>query len=242
MGRISRGTLFRRTKGGHYWLLYYVNGRRVRRTLGTGDRREAEKRRDEIIRPLQLADTDKKLRAVIHQEQDIAGEIAAIRERNRPKLQFAESWERYLESTNRPQSGDHTLADYRRQWSRFSEWMALRGKLLVEETTPDDAEAYLGYCQNTLELGPNRYNKTLHALRLVFRILSTCCGQMADPFQGATKKKRSPHRHRDLSEAELQAVLRQAEGEFRTLLMLGAYCGFRLHDACLLQWGRMSAP
>jgi integrase len=239
MARKSRGTIYRQNNGKMYWLLYYVNGQRIRRSLGTADRREAEAKRQEIIGKLQTADLRQKLLAVAQDVQQIDAELAKEAEASRPRISFAEAWPAYLRATRRPQSGEHTLADYERHWTRFSGWITQRGRAAIEETTEDDADAYMEYCRDTLKLGPNRYNKTVQALKLVFRVLSPACGGMANPFQNATKQPLDPHPHRNLSDAELRSVCTTAEGELRTLLALGVYCGFRMADACLLQWNEV---
>lgn len=183
--------------------------------------------KSEVARIEQLAD------AYTRNETKLAAAVEAIR----PRLRLADAWPKYIAARNRPQSGAHTLADYARQWKRFAEWMKANHpkRSALEDVGPADAGDFLLYLEE-LALGPNRYNKAIQALRLVFRVLAPLCSGMPNPFADCQPKPLEPERHRELSLVELTRICTAATGELRTLLALGLYCGFRVADAAQLRW------
>ena len=76
-------------------------------------------------------------------------------------------------------------------------------------------------------------------LKLFFRVLAEPARMKANPFEGISHKKLRPHARRELSLAELKAILESASGELQTLFYLGTFTGLRLGDCCTLKWGEV---
>lgn len=239
MARKITGTLYKR--GEIWWMKYTVNGKAVYQTLDTKDKDKALLKRDNLLAPLHVSGEAEKAKALATAAGGLEAQLAVVMEATRPRLPLTAAWAKYLAARNRPQSGPHTLADYERHWSRFVEWMTARRPgppapaPTIEDVTTDDTTEFMTYLEG-LGLGPNRFNKTLQALRLVYRILAPFAGGMANPFDGLTPKLLEPEHHRELSEAELKTICTTATGELRTLFAVGLFTGLRIADASQLQW------
>jgi integrase len=60
-----------------------------------------------------------------------------------------------------------------------------------------------------------------------------------NPFERIRRKQLKTNVRRELSIAELKAIIEKAEGELQTLFMLGTFTGLRLGDCCTLKWGEV---
>ena len=242
MARTTKGRIFQRGKT--WYVQYYLAGRQIVQTLRTTDKREAQRLADERLAGLRIADKAEQAKAAASRLSSVEDELTTWKEEHRPRLALADVWPKYLAARNRPQSGAHTLADYARQWERFATWMGKNcaDQSNAEDVTPEDAGAFLLYLEDAKAgpgLGPNRYNKAIQALRLIFRVITPHTAGKPNPFTDCQPKPLEPERHRELSEAELTKVCTAATGELRTLLALGLYCGFRIASAATLQWNEV---
>jgi len=238
MGRKTTGRLFLRN--GVYWIDYTHNGERIRHSLGTGSKITADKKLNSIIRPY-TAEQETERRREAFNTLKTAEEVAREAKRDRDgRLTVAGAWPAYEKDKTRPQSGPHTMKDYRRHWERFAAWIEGQYQipLQLEQVTGDMAGEHMTYLEG-LGLGPNRYNKARQALSLIFRTLSRRCGDMPDPFRDIKQKSLDPKTHRKLSIDELRKICSTADGELRTILALGMFTGIRIADACLIEWGEI---
>ena len=180
MARKTRGSLILRN--GTYYLLYHLDGKRHRFSLHTSDQEEAEAKREKHMAPILLEEEGRRLRALRHEiadaEVDQAQAQAVLDEEQRERLPVAAAWDAYVKTKKRPQSSPITLEDYGSQWKQFLKWwgkgLGSRGRFLMEEINPGDADAFAGYLENE-GLSANRYNKTICTCRLIFRVLAGKC-------------------------------------------------------------------
>ena len=241
MARQTKGSLVLRNR--IYYLLYFVDGKRYRKSLGTSDLKEAEARRDERMAPVLLGDRAKQLRALRHEIEDTEDEREEAEDRVRQRLTVADAWGAFLADRSRPQPSAATLKDYCQRWQKFTCWWQSgpgRERPGMEDVTRTDANSYALYLDEA-NLSSNRYNQCVQTARLVFRTLAPQCADMKNPFgetakAGIRNKRLQCESRRPLSEGELAAVCGRAEGELRTLLAIGLYTALRLGDACTLRW------
>ena len=93
MGRKLKDTIYKRGK--EYWLQYYVEGQRIRESLGTTKLRETKRLCDCIMLPLITAKDVKKRPAIFYRLNDAETELKRLLV-NRKKLRIEESWNQYL--------------------------------------------------------------------------------------------------------------------------------------------------
>jgi integrase len=242
MARRTTGRLFKRGNSKYYWLEYYVNGERFQQSLKVTTEKEAKRERDRILKPYETADKVAKAQAAVHKLRDAEEAAAAAAEEARERLAVSDAWQTYSDKRNVGDAKAITKTDYRQRWKKFAEWWTTYApdRPSLEDVTTDDADAFARHLEG-LSLSPNRYNKIMQTCRAVFTVLAPKCNDMRNPFgvtskTGIKTKRLQTDGHRKLTEAELHTVLTKATGELRTLLLIGAYTGLRLKDACLLQW------
>ncbi len=163
-------------------------------------------------------------------------EIAA----RRPSI--AAAWKSFLDSPHRPQPGEATLEQYQYQYASFVEWAGKshQAAATLADITPEMAKDYAAHLRK--RLAPGTAAKHLALLRLVY---TTVENQIPCPFDitvvGKGQKVKQTHRDA-LSLTEIAALCDAAEGEFKTLIFLGAYTAQRLGDLALLDWGQVDLP
>ena len=255
--RSARGTgrLYKRTKDGQehssdsktpgvFWIQYTIDGKRKRHAL-TGadgkpitDLRKAEAERKRLTAPFRAgkrADQIQALTAALQQAETV--EVQAV-EDAAPVLPIVEAWEAYLQSSDRPDTGEQTLKYYAGYWNRFFKWIEQTAPDIhsLRDITPKTAQDYAATL-NSGTLSPNTYNKHTGFLKLFFRVLQDAAGLKENPFEKIRKKNLKTNTRRELTIAELKEILEAASGDLQTLLYLGTFTGLRLGDCCTLKWG-----
>ena len=255
--RAARGTgrLYKRTADGQehradsktkgvFWIQYTLNGKRKRHALtGTDgkpitDLRKAEAERKRLTAPLRAGNREAQAQALYAIAQQATEEHEQAIEEAAPVLPIVEAWEAYLQSPDRPDTGDHTLLDYAGHWKRFTDWLKENHKdaHALRDITPQIASEYAASL-NGGTVSPNTYNKHTGFLKLFFRVLQDTAGLKANPFEKVRRKNLKTNSRRELTLAELKEILEGATGDLQTLLCLGIFTGLRLGDCCTLTWG-----
>ena len=228
------GHLFKRN--GIYYVQWRVAGKLYMKSTGTRNRREAERRRREIMAPFAAGSEVDVLRNVAARIEGREAEIAALDEQQNPPLKVADAWRAFTLSTNRPDTGESTLRQYEFQWRHFARWMESRqpGATLQDVTGPTAEE----YAAELIREGKahGTYNKYLNLMRLVFRVLKKKGRLTENPWDEIPRKNLNADSRRELTIEELRCVCEAATGEMRPLFALGIYTGLRLGDCATLQW------
>ena len=124
----------------------------------------------------------------------------------------------------------------RRIWMDFYRWVfvhhahARRPRDITEEMARE-------YCAEKFErFSASTYNRMVGGLKEIFGIL--CRERVADanPFAETRHKRMSSHSKRPLTIEELHRVIGLADGEMRTLFIIGLCTGMRLGDCATLKW------
>jgi integrase len=236
MGRRTTGTLYLR-ESGIYWLEYYCNGVRVRESMGTKNRKLAEKRRQEIIAPIQHGSRADKVRAIAMRVSGIEArqeEVAAKKNR----IPLAKLWGRFpyryaTRGAVRRELKPSVVAKTKSLWNAFLGWLEETGRKrdFANEVTPADAEAYSQHCRDS-GLGARGHNCRIQACRTMLTLAKVT----PNPFANI-KKWMETNEHRDSLEIEdLDRILATAQGELRLLIVIGIFTGLRLGDAATLCW------
>jgi len=194
---------------------------------------EAKKERDKILAPYLFAKTKED---IIHH----IGEAKKLVKAN--KTTIKDAWEIYLENSNRPDSGETTLSNYKERWDKFTTWLSIKHPEITL-LTQVDAEVAGEYARSITNVSKHTVNNYVQPVRLLFK---TLIGQQDTPFKEVKKlKEDDSNSHRELSEEELGKLLAvfddptfsiQDKDQLRTMFYLGAYTGLRISDCANMTW------
>lgn len=214
-------------RGHNYYLKWVVEGRVfckvLKDELGNGirEREKAEQAREREMAIFRVADAKSALEAIAGRLEGREADLAKLTEKENPPQALKGSWEAYLASPNRPDTGPDTLAVYKGQFGQFLDWIKERypGRVLLKDVTQDVTEEYASHLGRA-GLSPNTYNKHVRVLELVFRVLKRKGRLTENPWEGIQRKKLMTSSRRELTTEELRRVCQNATGELRALLAL----------------------
>ena len=249
----GEGTL---TIRGNVWLARWTdtNGRRHSRSTGETSRELAELKLREFSSESRTATIEAAAaRAAIQYRGRIEEEQAFIAKRaaETPALTVADAWREYVAKRPGGDGGDPdagtegktasaTIEQYAVQYHRFCEWLAANCPDVKElrGVSRDTARAFMDSLRTTRSA--NTFNKYLHLLRDVWKVLRESAKTTCNPWEEISPRRGvKGHRRRTLTLEELRRVLDTAKGEMHTLFAIGVYTGLRLGDAATLDWGRV---
>lgn len=202
-----------RQKGSPYWYVTFQHqGRRIRRSLKTSDRKTA----------LLIAhDIEVKI---------AKGEYLGIRED--PKVSFRVFAEEYLTwaETNRAPA---TASEYR--WRMEDQFLPVFGGLSLSQTTAKKVEDWRE--RRAITVSPQTANNELANLRAMLN-RAVAWGYLRENPARGIKPLRIPKRiPRFLSQEEAARLLEAADPYWRAFIALGLYAGLRLGEILYLRWG-----
>ena len=236
--RTRQGYLFKRGKV--YYVGWRVNGKLFMRSTGETTKRKAEAKRSEIMAPFVTGDEVTVLQNIAARIEGREAEITRLEDEQNPPLTFDKAWSAYLQSPNRPDSGERTLNDYGSYFSAFAKWMKEKhaDKPALRDVTPAVAGEYAVHL-GRLGLSPNSFNKHIRFLELLYRATRDRARWTRNPWEDIKRKRQVTSSRRELTVDELRTVCNAAEGEMRLLFALGIYTGLRLGDCVTLRWGEV---
>lgn len=239
--KTRKGHLFQRRPGGNWAVRVVVDGNVIVRSTGTPIRREAERRRAEIMRTFALGDEATVLKAVAARIQEAETEAAHIDAEQNPPPPLDRVWMRFANSPLRPDSGDRTLEGYETHFKRFVAWLADRHPKVdhLHEVTPAMAADYARHL-GTEKVSASTFNQRRNALRMVWRVLADEARLTVNPWDkiAARKLNALATRKRALTPGQYETLLATVEGDpdLHDLFVILAWTGLRLADAVLLKW------
>ena len=224
------GTLVKR---GDIWhLRYMVNGVRLQISLKTSSKAEAEKQREIFMRDRQ-GDVDQ-------YEAFLKFELDRVRRArlnsDAEKLLLSEVWDRFIRCPKRPKAKSLSINHYKSAWDQFCDGLPATRKAITDIDRSDavarmEAITASGLAQSTAA-------KHLIYLKAIFSALLPV--GMDNPFGGL--EARGSHEqasYRPFSLDQIKAVLATAKADGETevygAVLVLAYTGLRLVDACTLK-------
>ena len=234
----GQGCLFQKKAGGIYYARWQSEGKVFIRSCQTTSRRDAEKLLSEFTAPFRLGSEAKTLETVAARLGGVQDQIAKIDDAI-PSTAIKHGWQTYLNQVNRPDTGESTLKMYELQYEAFARWMTERHPNVTElrQVTQTHADEYAGHLQK--KLSASTFNRHRNLLALVWKVLKKQARITINPWSEITRKRHTVQSRRELTVEELQRVIEASSGQMRLLLALGIYCGLRLGDAALLDWGNV---
>jgi len=247
VARTMKGRLFRRRKGGAFYVQYSLNGRMLVKVLrdehgqSVTTLEEATKARDLLLAPYLAKDVEQRRRQAVHALEDIQVAAARAAADARPRLKLAEVWDRHPYTHNTPKKHKRTVrnltaksvADNRMQWEKFTRWVKEKhpDATNMEDVTEKMARQYSEYLRNVERLTANRHNKLIRTASVMFRLAGR-----PDSFANVDHYHVEYHGRVNLERDELLKVCQSATGELKRLLAIGLYSGMRLGDCVTLDW------
>jgi integrase len=200
----------------------------------------AKLERDRILAPLAARDAQQRRRMVADSLRTASEVTAAAELAARRKLPLSEVWTRYpyevnTRGTTERRLSESSVSDFRSLWDHFTSWAEGCKLVNIEDVTGAHVETFRRDLARS-NLSADRVNKIFLTCRAMFRAAKI----EPNPFNGFRKLAHKSNGRRELTEPELRAVCGSAKGELRTLYAIGLYCGFRLGDACQLDWSEVA--
>jgi integrase len=227
-------------RGRKYYAVWTVAGKKFMQTTGKTTEKEARGRLAEIMEPFLIEDEVKTLQNITAKIQIRRGDYVTAEDRNNPPAAIARTWDEYLSSANRPDSGPETLNQYENHFDQFTAWLKQHHPeaVALRDVTKAIATEYAGHLTER-KLSPNRFNKHIRFLELFFRVLKDSARIHENPWEGIKRKRQNANSRRELTVEELRDVCKATSGEMRLLFALGIYTGLRLGDCATLRWGEV---
>ena len=198
---------------------------------------EAEVEQQRVMAPIKTGSEVESLKAKLV----MAGEqLERAVEESKDGVPISGGWQAYLDSKERPDTGDATLRQYGFQWNRFEKWIHANHSEITTlvALTRDHAQQYATDLLNA-GLSGNSINKHIGLLSLIFRTLADEAGIKVNPWEKIARRKQTSKERRELTTEELRRIVRTAEDPMKTLIAIGIYTGLRLGDCCTLLWSEV---
>ncbi len=235
------GHIFKRNS--HFYCRWVVNNKVFVRVLKNErdepvtTEREAETAREKLMATYRVSDETTSLETIAARLEGRKAEIVQVEEQKNPPMPVSNAWAAFEASPERPDSGPLTLREYKSHLAQFTGWIAKAYPAIVvlRDVTADHAIAYATHLQKR-GLSPNRFNKHVNFLSLLFKTLKRQAKLGADPWADIKRKRLTTQSRRELTVEELGRLITSVTGEMRVLLALGIYTGLRLGDCATLRW------
>ncbi len=218
-----------------YYLDYYANGKRVRRTLRLHDKGAAEA----VLATMKLAQ-EKKAAA-----EAIAAMLGSIYENARPKtgLPLSGAWETYITTAKAAGVAEvsaDTLRKRRGYLQAFCDWVA-RDRPMVATVQDVDGSVAAAYATwlSAGTLAPKTRQMRIDALSIIWRILSKAVADVSNPWQGLRPRNVNTQRHPVFTPEKEARVLdcarKQGDG-WPLMCLIARHTGLRYGDVATLRW------
>ncbi len=239
--------VFKKNGSKNYYFQVMIGGRRIVESTRTSSFREASKIAEARIMELKLnLDWDFYLKQVIKKinmlepEAKDAALCCAIEELNDIKVKkvtLEEAFELFKTKPRKRTISERVYEDYRHLWRRFAGFVNKNfpDVKFLSEINKLIAEGFLA-SEWKKGITERTYNDRITKCRTIFSALAEDAGLHKNVWQSVDKMPEGSVSKRPFSKVQLKQIFRAAEGEMRTLCMIGLYTGLRLGDAATLKW------
>lgn len=214
----------------NFWVACFNdrNGRRLKRSTATSNRKKAQKIADEYEAAARRKRTALQVRRVISQlHQEITGEEVL----QTSVRQFVNDW---LERKT-PEVAETTLRFYKNASDKFLAFLGTAADEDLTQITRDHLTKFRN--QEAKRLAPKTVNHEVKFLRMLFRSARRDALVADDPAEFVdTIRKGNTLSRRPFAVAEVKAVLGVADSQWRSMVMFGLYTGQRLGDIATMTW------
>lgn len=217
-----------------FWFACFTTaeGKRTKRTTRTTDRKLAEKLAAQYEEAANKKKTALNTRRVIQElHASITGEDLVF-----PTIR--QHFEKWLESKQGGEQGGEvapaTLVFYKGSTKKFLTWLGARADNDLATVNQDDITAFRNHVAKTLSA--KSVNHELKTLKMIFRDALHRKLITDDPALAVkTLKNKAPSKKMVFTDQQIQAVLKNCDEEWRSMVLFGLYTGQRLIDIASLR-------
>lgn len=254
MARTTKGRIFKRGKT--YWIDYQVNGTRVRESLKTANKAEAEKRQRAIVAPFTAGHARDKARTLADRAVMAEETYQAACD-----IHIANAWDEFARATL-TNKAPGTVSGYQTAWHHFTAWLGVNRRD-VQTIGQIDQRAALSYTEhlNTLARAARTYNKHRQCLlRMTGRLLLKAGSAEPNPWEATETQEGETSHKKNFTKAEVRHVLDSlsredftvpskgerdsrplaCRDEWHLAYLVGTYTGLRLGDVAGMRWGAVN--
>lgn len=130
-----------------------------------------------------------------------------------------------------------TLIEYQRIVDRFIERLGTKADRPLTTLQPVDVENFKAWLIG--KVAPTTVNKSIKVLKAAFTAAVAKRQLEFSPAQHIEPIAEDESNRRPFSAAELRKLMAKADGEWRTMVLLGYYIGQRLRDCANMTWRRV---
>lgn len=220
-------------KNSKYWTACFTtrDGRQLKRSTGTTDRRKAEKL------ALKFEEEARTKRTALQARRVLADLYKSISGTEVASVSVRKFFNDYVER-KRPEVSSASLDYYKGHSKRFLKWLGDRADVDIAEITKTEITNYRNHIAT--KAGPRTTNNTLKAIRTFFAAARKDGFLVDDPAADVdTVRDRTESIRRPFTLDELKLVLGVAGAEWRSMILFAFYTGQRLGDVASLTWGNL---
>jgi len=231
----GQGTLVKRGK--YFMAKWVVNGKIYTRTTKCANRKDAEKKLAEFVKPFQEKSEIEVLENLSAKVRVAETNIKKTKTSEEIKIKFLVDV--FTNDLSSSKKSEGTINLYNSMVDTFQEFV---GKTYAYEVDEDDARRFLEEKKKTVTT--TTWNHYLATMRMLFAVaMKHDCKIRSNPWSGFTKLKVDKSQgRRELTDDEVKRLCDEADkikehnGEVGLLFAIGAYTGLRKSDCCLLKW------
>ncbi|MBR4489473.1 site-specific integrase [bacterium] len=239
--------LFKKTGSRNYYFQIMLNGKRIVESTRMSNLKDAAKRAEERCMELKLnlnyyfylEKAIKMLELMSPEERDEAlkrsiEELNSIIVKN---VTLEETFGLFSKKPRKRSISKRSYVVYQSLWEKFTEFIRKNypEAKYLSDITRAMAEKYL-YSEWEKGITERTYNERITKFRTIFSALAEEAGLRKNVWHQVDKMTEGHISKRPFSKSQIDAIFRIAEGEMRTLCMIGLYTGLRLGDAATLKW------
>lgn len=242
--------LFKKTGSRNYYFQIMLNGKRIVESTRISNLRDAAKRAEERCMELKLnlnyyfyLEKAIKMLDLMPPEEKEEALKRSIEELNSIAVRtvtLEDAYELFRKKPRKRSISKRGYEVYRSLWAKFSEFVRKNypDVKCLSEITLGMAEKYL-YSEWEKGITERTYNERITKFRTMFSALADDAGLRKNIWQQVDKMTEGHISKRPFTKSQIDAIFKLAEGEMRTLCMIGLYTGLRLGDAVTLKWSEI---
>ncbi len=215
-----------------------ASGKRLQKSTGTRDRREAQKIADAFEaaaqRKMTVAQVQRTLRELMTDAS--SGPV--------PGSTVREVLTRFI-SLKTPEVSEATAVYYKVSAGHFLRWASMhlpqQGKTQIAAVSADHIAGFRNYLLEELGLCGGTVNHRLKFLRSVFSWAVRDCMLLENPLSSIGRVRRhEPADIRPFTADEVKKLITAADDEWQSMILFGIYTGQRLGDIACARWQDIS--
>jgi integrase len=200
--------------GGKWYINYRQNGRQIKRSTKTTNKKLAE---------IKLKELEVRL---------FKGEPEPLIAKEAPKNPLAEFFRRYIEFSDATKAAATRISDtYRIR--QMQDYFARRGIKHLEDITPGEIQLFQTFIM--ADHNARSYNNFINLLKSMLNKAVEWGVIKSSPIKGC-KPLKVPKKVRYFSKEEIEGLYAQADGDMKLLLNLALYAGLRRNELYFLRW------